>query len=128
MPTQNYHNRQGDTSITLPADGTAVDVLATGGSTPDDYQEGMSINGGSSLNLSVANLSNTPGNIVTLVAYRRITSTGLWTSFWTDTVAVSTNSSFKIQSLNGFSSVRVTAAGAGAGPQVAVLSATISSL
>jgi hypothetical protein len=128
MPTQSYHNRQGDTPIALPADGSVVDVLATGGATPEDYQEGMSVNGGSSLNLSVENLSNTPGNIVTLVGYRRVTRTGQWTQFWTDTVAVSTNESFKIQGINGFANVRVTAAGAGAGAQAIVVSATISSL
>lgn len=127
MPTQAYQNRQGRTPFTLPADGSALDVLATAqGTTPNDYQEGMSVNGGAVLNFEIENLDDT--DPVSLVGYRRMTPTSGWSSFYTATVAAGDKTTVKLNTIGGFSDVRITAAGAGATTQDIAFSASITML
>ena len=127
MPTQAYQNRQGRTIFTLPADGTALDVLATAQRvTPNDYQEGMSVNGGAVLNFEIENLDG--AHAVALVGYRRMTPTSAWSSFYTATIAASDKTTVKLNTIGGFSDVRITAAGAGATTQDIAFSASITML
>ena len=126
MSTQGYNNRQDVTPFTLPADGSAIDVLATAQGVNNDYQEGMGVNGGFYLNLEVNNLSVSD---VALVGYRRLTNTSAWSSFFTGTATVAVPAySVKIAGVGGFADVRITAAGAGAVTQDVVVSATITVL
>lgn len=127
MPTQNCHNLQGETSFDLPDSGAEVDILATGVS-DNSYLEGMSVNGGSVLNLMVFNRSNTLGDVVTLKWYRRLTPDGEWSYFDTETVAINTRDSFRKTGISGFSNVRVTAQGAAVRAQNILASASITTL
>ena len=127
MSTQACQNLQARTGFVLPANGvTELDVLATAqGTTPNDYQEGMSLNGGNVLNLEVENGSV---DTVTLVGYRRRGNSGGWSRFFTDTVLASTNYSTKIPNLGGFSGVRITAEGGKVIDQSVYVSASVSFL
>lgn len=127
MPTQNLNNLQGEMSFDLPDDGSAVHILGTARS-DNSAVEGLSVNGGGVLNLMVFNRSNSVGDIVTLVGYRRLTANGEWSVFFTDTVAINTRESFRISGIAGFSSVQIDASGAGLRPQNILAAATISTI
>lgn len=126
MSTQACQNRQGRTTFVLPDGGPALDVLATGqGVTPNDYQEGMSVNGGNYLNLEVENPST---DTVTLNGYRRMPRSDAWSLFFTDTILAGVTYSTKIPGIGGFSAVRITAEGAGIDDQTVYVSASVSLL
>lgn len=125
MPTQALQNRQEKTTFDLPGDGTSVDLLATAqgvGTTDNDYQEGMSVNGGTFLNFSIVNASAYP---IAIVLYRRVTGKTTWVRFDSATVVPAATYSNKV-SVGGFSDVRLTARGDGAEVQTVSISATIS--
>lgn len=127
MSTQTCQNVQGRTGFVLPANGvTELDVLATAqGTTANDYQEGMSLNGGNVLNLELENPSI---GMVTLVGYRRATNGSAWSIFFTDVVLAGATYSTKIPGLGGFAGVRITAEGAGVVDQQVYVSASVSLL
>jgi len=104
MPTINYQNRQATTPF-LITNGLELDVLATTDSS-NDYQDGMSVNGGATLHLEI-DASLAP-DILDIKIYRRSDSLSVWASFWVDTVPNGKVFSADFGGLSGYSDVRVT--------------------
>ena len=105
MPTINYQNRQAPTPFLVPS-ANEIDVLATAGAL-DDYHEGMSVNGGSTLHLEVDALLSANG--IALKVYRRSDRHSKWAAYQSLVASAGKVSTWDVGGVGGFADVRVTA-------------------
>ena len=110
MPTINYQNRQATTPFVADIN-TERDVLATAGQT-NDYQDGMSVNGGATLHLEIdASQAVDPTDVN---CYRRSDTASAWSVFYAQIVVAGVVFTDNIGGIAGFSDVRVTVQSQGA--------------